>query len=86
MEEKNICGDEAQEVLSTALEEVLLEKQYQEKCLLVLVHALQSYKDSISEGKHSSDTEKDYLFSKYQWVVSSVLMASLPRHFPSKHF
>ena len=59
-----------------------MEKQYQEKCLLMLIHALQSFKDNVSGGSHSSDAERVYLFSKYQLLVSSVLMATLPRHFP----
>jgi len=62
--------------LCRALEEISLEKQYQEKCLLLLVRAL------LLEGKTDSDVEREYLFSKYQLMVSSVLMASLPRHFP----
>jgi anaphase-promoting complex subunit 2 len=65
-----------QQVLCRALEEISLEKQYQEKCLLLLVRAL------LLEGKTDSDVEREYLFSKYQLMVSSVLMASLPRHFP----
>lgn len=71
-----------QKVLYKALDDVSLEKQYQEKCLLMLVHALQSYKDSISEERHNSDAERIHLFSKYQLIVSSVLMTTLPRHFP----
>ncbi|XP_059648823.1 anaphase-promoting complex subunit 2 [Cornus florida] len=71
-----------QQVLCKALEEISLEKQYQEKCLSMLVHALQSYRDSMSEGRHKSDSERIHLSSKYQLMVSSVLMASLPRHFP----
>ncbi|XP_024462200.1 anaphase-promoting complex subunit 2 isoform X6 [Populus trichocarpa] len=67
---------ELQQVLCIALEEISLEKQYQEKCLLLLVRAL------LLEGKTDSDVEREYLFSKYQLMVSSVLMASLPRHFP----
>ena len=59
-----------------ALEEITLEKQHQEKCLLLLVRAL------LLEGKPDSDDEREYLFSKYHLMVSSVLMASLPRHFP----
>ena len=69
-------------MLYKALEEISTEKQYQEKCLLMLVHALQSSKDLISEGSHNTDAERAYLFSKYQLLVSSVLMATLPRHFP----
>ncbi|POO03500.1 Anaphase-promoting complex subunit [Trema orientale] len=75
-------GDEVQEVLCKALEEISVEKQYQEKCLLMLVHALQSFKDHVSGGSHSSDADRVYLLSKYQMLVSSVLMATLPRHFP----
>ncbi|KAL5553745.1 hypothetical protein UlMin_041146 [Ulmus minor] len=78
----NFREDEVQEVLYKALEEISTEKQYQEKCLLMLVHALQSSKDRISEGSHNTDAERAYLFSKYQLLVSSVLMATLPRHFP----
>ncbi|KAF3954659.1 hypothetical protein CMV_020024 [Castanea mollissima] len=42
----------------------------------------ESYKDQMSEGRNPSDAERSHLFSKYQLLVSSVLMASLPRHFP----
>lgn len=79
---KQIDEDEIQSVLYNALEEVTLEKQYQEKCLLMLVHGLQSYQDQMSEDKHDFEGERSYLTSKYQWIVSSVLMATLPRHFP----
>lgn len=79
-------GDEVQEVLCKALEEISIEKQYQEKCLLMLVHALQSYQENISEGRHNSDAKRVYLFSKYQLLVCSVLMATLPRHFPGTYF
>uniref|UniRef100_A0A5B7AKH4 Anaphase-promoting complex subunit 2 n=1 Tax=Davidia involucrata TaxID=16924 RepID=A0A5B7AKH4_DAVIN len=82
MNKDTIQEDGVQQVLCKALEEISLEKQYQEKCLLMLVHALQSYKDGMSEGRSKSDAERIYLFSKYQLIVSSVLMASLPRHFP----
>ncbi|KAG6654244.1 hypothetical protein CIPAW_05G131900 [Carya illinoinensis] len=47
----------------------------------MLVHALQSYNDQISEGRHPSNSERDHLFSTYQLLVSSVLMARIPRHF-----
>ncbi|MCL7036355.1 hypothetical protein MKW94_014974 [Papaver nudicaule] len=74
--------ESVQTVLCTALEEICLEKQYQEKCLLMLVHALQSYQDVISKGRHPSDVDRVRLLSRYQLMVSSVLMTSLPRHFP----
>ncbi|KAK8508109.1 hypothetical protein V6N13_055562 [Hibiscus sabdariffa] len=77
-----IDEDEIQRVLCNALEEICFEKENQEKCLLMLVHALQSYMDHLSDGKPNFDVGKDYLFSKYQLIVSSILMANLPRHFP----
>lgn len=75
-----IKQDGVQQVLYKALEEISFEKQYQEKCLLMLVHALQSYKDSVSGGTHYAVAA--HLSSKYQLLVSSVLMDTLPRHFP----
>ncbi|XP_057420058.1 anaphase-promoting complex subunit 2 [Lotus japonicus] len=78
----DIDEDDIQSVLYNALEEISMEKQYQEKCLLILVHALQSYKDQMSEESHDFEAERNYLTSKYQWIVSSVLMATLPRVFP----
>ncbi|KAF2290080.1 hypothetical protein GH714_001802 [Hevea brasiliensis] len=80
--ETPIFYHELQQLLCRALEEISSEKQYQGKCLLVLVHALQSYKECSSEEKHNSNAQKSYLFSRYQLMVSSVLMASIPRHFP----
>lgn len=74
--------DEIQEVLCKALEEISSEKLYQEKCLWMLVHALQSQSGNKSEGHINADAQNVPLFSKYQQIVSSVLMTSLPRHFP----
>lgn len=71
-------------MLFKALEEITLEKQYQEKCLLMLVHALQSYTEYMKEGKLNSDSERVDLCAKYKLMLSSVLMASLPRHFPGR--
>ncbi|KAG8366371.1 hypothetical protein BUALT_Bualt17G0072800 [Buddleja alternifolia] len=73
---------EMQDVLHKALEEISSEKQYQEKCLLMLVHALEMCRESKSKEQTYSDAERNYLFSKYHLTVASVLMASLPRHFP----
>lgn len=73
----------AQAVLYKALEEISLVKQSQEKSLLMLVHGLQSYRDSMPDNKHNLDAERGYLLSTYQLMVSSVLMASLPRQFPA---
>ncbi|KAL2559470.1 Anaphase-promoting complex subunit 2 [Forsythia ovata] len=74
--------DEIQQVLHNALEEISSEKQYQEKCLSTLVHALQTYRENKSEGQISSDAKCNHLFSKYHLTLSSILMASLPRHLP----
>lgn len=65
-----------------ALEEITLEKQNQERCLTMLTHALQSGKETTSEGLQKSDTDIVYLSSKYQLIVSSTLMTTLPCHFP----
>ncbi|CAM9002041.1 unnamed protein product [Rhodiola kirilowii] len=78
MSQSHIDDTELEEDLCKALEEISLEKQYQEKCLLILVHALQSYNNDISH----IDSEKVHIVNKYQLNVSSVLMASLPRQFP----
>lgn len=79
---EKVDEDEIQRVLCEALEEICLEKENQEKCLLMLVHALQSYMENLSDGKNNFDGEKVCLFSKHQLIVSSTLMANLPRHFP----
>ncbi|KAF8399508.1 hypothetical protein HHK36_015375 [Tetracentron sinense] len=78
--------DWLQQIICKSLEEISLEKQYQEKCLLMLVHALQSYKDSIAEERHNLDVDRVSLLSRYQLMVSSVLMTTLPRHFPGMCF
>ncbi|KAH7847253.1 hypothetical protein Vadar_023762 [Vaccinium darrowii] len=77
-----IQKDSIQQVLCKALEELSMEKQYQEKCLLLLIDVAQSYKDSTGEKRQNSGTERLHLLSKYQSMVSSVLMATLPPHFP----
>ncbi|XP_010523470.1 PREDICTED: anaphase-promoting complex subunit 2 [Tarenaya hassleriana] len=77
-----IYGDEIQEVLCKALDELSMEKQYQEKCLSMVVDALQSFKDQSSKMRQKANAEKVNLFSMFQLMVSSVLMASLPQHFP----
>ncbi|XP_050372701.1 anaphase-promoting complex subunit 2 isoform X2 [Argentina anserina] len=68
--------------IGEALEEISLEKQYQEKCLLILVHALQTYKGGRTRRNLDSDDVSKELFARYQLSVSSVLMATLPRKFP----
>ncbi|KAJ9554297.1 hypothetical protein OSB04_018342 [Centaurea solstitialis] len=79
--DKDMQEDEVELLLCKALEEISLEKQYQEKYLLMLVKSLQLCKDSTSMEGHPSDVEK-FFFSKYQLIVSSVLMTTLPRQFP----
>lgn len=79
---KYIQADELQQVLHKALDVISSEKQYQERCLSMLASALQSYEDCTSEGTHKSDADRVYLSSKYQLIVSSALMTTLPRHFP----
>ncbi|KAF6148181.1 hypothetical protein GIB67_011956 [Kingdonia uniflora] len=81
MDESHNRDGWTQQLLCNALEEICSEKYYQEKCLLILVHALQSYHDSLSEEWRSTDVEKHRLLASYRLVVSSVLMASLPSHF-----
>ncbi|KAI3467318.1 hypothetical protein Pfo_023981 [Paulownia fortunei] len=73
---------EMQDVLHKALEEISSEKRYQEKCLLMLVHAFEMCRESKPKEQTYSDAKRNYLISKCQLTVSSVLMASLPRHFP----
>lgn len=75
-------GEEIQVVLCKALEEISVEKQYHEKCLSIVVHALQSYKEQSSVDRQTSDTEIVHLFSRFQAMLSSTLMTTLPQHFP----
>lgn len=57
-----IYYDEVHQVLCKAVEEICTEKQFQEKCLFTLVHAMKSYKEYTLEGKHVSDSEKSTSF------------------------
>ncbi|KAG7583425.1 Winged helix DNA-binding domain superfamily [Arabidopsis suecica] len=75
-------GEEIQIVLCKALEEISVEKQYHEKCLSIVVHALQSYKEQSSVDRQNSDIERVHLFSRFQSMMSSTLMTTLPQHFP----
>ncbi|KAI4373861.1 hypothetical protein MLD38_011927 [Melastoma candidum] len=83
LEDRSPSIDEAslEQLLCEALDEISAKKQHQEQCLSVLVSALESCDDQVLEGKHDFDTESKLLFSKYQLMVHSVLLASLPRHF-----
>ncbi|PIA32550.1 hypothetical protein AQUCO_04400028v1 [Aquilegia coerulea] len=73
--------DWGEDAFSEALEEICLEKQYQEKCLLVLVHALQTYRESMPANKHNSDVEMTSLMCRYRSMVCSVITTILPRQF-----
>ncbi|TVU01173.1 hypothetical protein EJB05_53386 [Eragrostis curvula] len=71
-----------EEILSTALEDICLDKSYQEKCVLVLVHALQSYEDRTPKRKSKAAYCSSSLMPRYQLMVSSVLLTTLPLSFP----
>ena len=75
------------EILSRALEDICLEKSYQEKCVFVLVHALQSYEDRAAKRKLKAVDCSSSLMPRYQLMVSSVLLTTLPLSFPGQcHF
>ncbi|KAI3816668.1 hypothetical protein L1987_16371 [Smallanthus sonchifolius] len=81
MIDRNTQEDEVELLLCKALEEISLEKQYQEKCLLMLVNSLQlCQENNTSTEGHPLDMEKIF-FSKYRLIVSSVLMTTMPRQF-----
>ncbi|CAN6249126.1 unnamed protein product [Urochloa humidicola] len=71
-----------EEILSRALEDICLEKSYQEKCILVLVHSLQSYEDRTPKRKFKAADCSSSLMPRYQLMVSSVLLTTLPLSFP----
>lgn len=71
-----------EEILSKALEDICLEKGYQEKCVLVLVQALQSYEDRAQQRKFKAVDCSSSLMPRYQLMVSSVLLTTLPLSFP----
>ena len=72
-------GEEIHQVLCKALEEISTEKQYHDKCMSMFVHALQSFKEETL----NSDAERvELLFSRFQSMLSSTLMTTLPHHFP----
>ena len=55
-------GEEIQIVLCKALEEISIEKQYHEKCLSIVVHALQSCKEQSSDDRQNKDKERVHIF------------------------
>ncbi|CAH8338221.1 unnamed protein product [Eruca vesicaria subsp. sativa] len=71
-------GEEIHQALCGALEEISIEKQFHEKCLSILLHALHSFKQHSSD----SDSERVQLFSSFRSMLSSTLMTTLPQHFP----
>ncbi|PKU60855.1 anaphase-promoting complex subunit 2 isoform X2 [Dendrobium catenatum] len=80
--QNQILVDQLHEELCSSLEEMCSEKNYQEKCLVMLIHALQLYEESIATGKINSGHYESNLLSRYQLMVSSVLLTTLPSHFP----
>ncbi|KAL8241741.1 hypothetical protein R6Q59_012043 [Mikania micrantha] len=81
MNDGNMRDDEIELLLCKALEEISLEKQYQEKCLLMLVNSLQLCQGhNTSMERHPIDIENNF-FSKYRLIFSSVLMTTVPRQF-----
>ncbi|KAL0907306.1 hypothetical protein M5K25_021706 [Dendrobium thyrsiflorum] len=48
----------------------------------MLIHALQLYEESIATGKINSGHHESNLLSRYRLMVSSVLLTTLPSHFP----
>ncbi|KAI3696383.1 hypothetical protein L1987_79397 [Smallanthus sonchifolius] len=81
MVDRNTQEDEVELLLCKALEEMSLEKKYQEKCLLMLVNSLQlCQENNTSTEGHPLDMEKIF-FSKYRLIVSSVLMTTMPCQF-----
>ncbi|PNT61322.1 hypothetical protein BRADI_5g13780v3 [Brachypodium distachyon] len=83
VERIKFCVQESwpEDVLSIALEDICLEKSYQEKCVLVLVHVLQSYEEK-TENKLKTVEFSSSLMPRYQLMVSSVLLTTLPLSFP----
>ncbi|KAG0461710.1 hypothetical protein HPP92_022007 [Vanilla planifolia] len=73
--------DQLQEILSKSLEDICFEKNYQEKCLLILVQAHHLYKDDITKGKPMIGMFESKLYSRYHMMVASVLLMTLPSHF-----
>lgn len=73
--------DEVELLLCKALEEISREKQYQEKCLSMLVNSLQLCQDNNTSTEGNLFDVEKVLFSKYRLIVSSVLMTTLPHQF-----
>ncbi|KAJ4790565.1 Anaphase-promoting complex subunit 2 [Rhynchospora pubera] len=68
-----------EEILTKSLEQICSEKRSQENCLLLLIEALKSYEQSSKEERN---TDHSQLISRYQLMVSSVLLTTLPWDFP----
>ncbi|XP_068654157.1 anaphase-promoting complex subunit 2 [Aristolochia californica] len=73
--------DDTHAVLSEALEEICSDKKYLEKCVMMLAHALHSYENGAMKGIQKSEVGRT-LLARYQLMVSSVLLTTLPSHFP----
>lgn len=68
--------------MSKSLKEICSEKRSQENCLLVLVENLKSYEDRIAKRESEIEHPSSQLMSRYQLMVSSVLLTTLPWDFP----
>ncbi|KAJ3681820.1 hypothetical protein LUZ60_014393 [Juncus effusus] len=71
-----------EEVLSKSLEELCSEKRSQENHLLTLINALKTFQDRNSKEEIEMDRTSSKLINRYQMMVSSVLLTTLPWSFP----
>ncbi|XP_057859859.1 anaphase-promoting complex subunit 2 isoform X2 [Cryptomeria japonica] len=79
-----LIDDWAEETLSKALEEICMAKCLQEKCLAVLQHTLQSCTESTFLRIPKVTGYGADILSRYQSMVSSVLLTTLPKHFSAR--
>ncbi|PWZ21546.1 Anaphase-promoting complex subunit 2 [Zea mays] len=63
-----------EEILSKALEDICLERGYQEKCVLVLVQVLQSYEDRMPRKKIKEVVCSSSLMPRYQLMAPYVAL------------
>lgn len=81
-EDRKLINNWVEETISKALEELHMAKYLQEKCLAILKHTLQSSSRSTSLRNEEMKGYGTNLPSRYQSMVSAVLLTTLPRHFP----
>ncbi|KAH9321998.1 hypothetical protein KI387_016637, partial [Taxus chinensis] len=80
--ESKLIDDWVEETLSKALEEICMAKRLQQKCLAILQHTLQSCTESTFLRIPKVKAYGADLLLRYQSMVSSLLLTTLPRHFP----